>query len=122
MLHILHGPDSFSRGEALATLKKSLDTDGMLASNITVLEAKSLTLQHLQMVCDALPFLAANRLVIVEGLLARLSGATSRRTRRGGATAARLPEEWASLPEMIERMPPTTALVLVDGDLPAEAP
>jgi DNA polymerase III subunit delta len=123
VLHIFYGPDSFSRGEALTALKKSLDTDGMLASNTNVLEAKSLTPQHLQMVCDALPFLAANRLVVVEGLLARLSGGTARRGRRGaGGTATRLPEEWAALPEMVGRMPPTTALVLLDGDLPADAP
>ena len=121
MLHILYGPDSFSRAEALAALKKSLDTDGMLASNTTPLEAKSLTLAHLQMVCDALPFLAANRLVIVEGLLARLSGRPSGRARRGGG-AASLPEEWKALPDLVTRMPPTTTLALVEGDLPAETP
>lgn len=122
MLHILYGPDSFSRAEALATLKKSLDTDGMLASNITALEAKSLTPQHLQMVCDAMPFLAANRLVVVDGLLVRLSGGASRRSRRGSAPAPRLPDEWQALPEMVDHMPPTTTLVLSDGDLPSNAP
>jgi DNA polymerase-3 subunit delta len=121
MLHILHGPDSFSRAEAIAALKKSLDTDGMLASNINTLEARSLTPAQLQMVCDAAPFLAANRLVIVQGLLGRLSGGGGRRSRRGRA-AANLPEEWQSLPELVARMPPTTTLVLEDGDLPAEAP
>jgi DNA polymerase-3 subunit delta len=94
----------------------------MLASNINTLEAKSLTPQHLQMVCDALPFLAANRLVIVEGLLARLSGGTAKRGRRGGGTAARFPEEWQALPEQLVQMPPTTTLVLLDGDLPPDAP
>src|SRR5688572_7195421 len=121
MLHILYGPDSYSRAEVVTALKRSLDSDGMLASNINTLEAKSLTPQHLQMVCDALPFLAANRLVIVEGLLARLSGGATRRGRRGGA-AAKFPEEWQALPEMIARMPPTTTLVLLDGELPPDAP
>jgi DNA polymerase-3 subunit delta len=121
VLHILYGPDSFSRAEAVATLKKSLDTDGMLASNTNTLEAKSLTPQHLQMVCDALPFLAAGRLVLVEGLLARLSGSATRRGRRGAAVA-KLPEEWQSLPEFVTRMPPTTTLVFLDGDLPPDAP
>jgi DNA polymerase-3 subunit delta len=121
VLHILYGPDSFSRGEAVAGLKKSLDTDGMLGSNTNALEAKSLTPQHLQMVCDAMPFLAAHRLVIVEGLLARLSGGSSRRGRRGSA-AVRFPEEWQTLPELASRMPPTTTLLLLDGDLPQDAP
>ena len=118
MLVILYGPDSFSRAEAVAALKRSLDTDGMLASNTTVLEAKSLTLSHLQMVCDAAPFLAANRLVLVDGLLARLGGGG-----RGRRTAApKLPEEWRELPAYVGRMPPTTTLVLTDGDVPAESP
>jgi DNA polymerase-3 subunit delta len=120
MLHILYGPDSFSRGEALAALKRTLDTDGMLASNTTALDARSLTLQHLQMVCGAAPFLAASRLVIVEGLLGRLSGGASRRGRRG-STGPALPEEWKALPDMVAQMPSTTTLVFVDGDLPAES-
>src|SRR5688500_15130527 len=114
MLHILYGPDSFSRAEALGTLRASLDTDGMLATNTTALEAKSLTLAHLAMVCGAAPFLAANRLVTVTGLLARLGGGGSGRRRpaaaKGGA-AVKLPEEWAGLPEAIAQMPPTTTLV-----------
>ncbi|MGH2602381.1 MAG: DNA polymerase III subunit delta [Dehalococcoidia bacterium] len=121
MLHILHGPDSFSRAEAVAALKKSLDTDGMLASNINTLEARSLNPAQLQMVCDAAPFLAANRLVIVQGLLSRLSGGGVRRSRRSKA-AANLPEEWQALPDRVAHMPPSTTLVLEDGDLPAESP
>ena len=118
MLHILYGPDSFSRAEALAALKRDLDTDGMLVSNTTVLEAKSLTLSHLQMVCDAAPFLAANRLVIVDGLLARLAGGGGRRR----TAAPKLPEEWRELASYIGRMPTTTTLLLADGDVPSESP
>lgn len=119
MLHILYGPDSFSRTEALTALKRGLDTDGMLASNTNVLEAKSLTLGHLTMICDAAPFLAAARLVVVDGLLARAGGRTARRG-RGGA-AAKLPEEWQDLPAYVAGMPATTTLVLMDGELPAES-
>lgn len=122
MIHILYGPDSFSRGEALTALRKSLDTDGMLASNITSLEAKSLTPAHLQMVCGAAPFLAANRLVVVEGLLGRLGGRPAAGRRRAPGGAANLPEEWKALPEIVTGMPPTTTLALIEGDLPAESP
>ena len=118
MLHILYGPDSFSRTEAITALKHTLDTDGMLASNTNVLDAKALTFGQLTMICDAAPFLAAARLVVVDGLLARAGGRVARRG-RGGA-AAKLPEEWQALPAYVAAMPPTTALVLSDGDVPAE--
>jgi len=117
---MLYGPDSFSRAEALAALKTRLDTDGMLATNTNVFQAKDLTPAQLRMTCEALPFLAANRLVVVEGLLARLGGRTGGRGRRGGG-AANLPEEWKELPALVAGMPPTTTLVLADGDLPAES-
>jgi DNA polymerase-3 subunit delta len=120
MLHILHGPDSFSRAEALTALKRSLDTDGMLLSNTNVLDAKSLTFAHLVMVCGAAPFLAANRLVITDGLLARLGGRGGGR-RRGKAAGPKLPEEWAGLPAAVAAMPPTTTLVLLDGALPEDS-
>ena len=118
MLYIFHGPDSFSRAEAMTALKRSLDTDGMLATNTTALEGKSLTFAHLTMVCDAAPFLAANRLVVVDGLLARLGGAAG--GRRRGAGSVKLPEEWQSLPAYVGRMPPTTTLLLTDGSVPAD--
>lgn len=122
MLHILYGPDSFSRTEAVGALKRGLDTDGMLASNTNVLDAKSLTLAHLAMVCDALPFLAAARLVIVDGLLSKAGGARGGRRRAGAPAAANLPEEWQELPAYLERMPPSTTLVLTDGEVPPASP
>lgn len=125
MLHILYGPDSFSRAEALAALRAGLDSDGMLATNTTALEAKSLTLAHLAMVSGAAPFLAANRLVTVTGLLTRLGGQSGGRRRAAaakGAAAVKLPEEWTELPDAIASLPPTTTLVLLDGDLPAQSP
>ena len=121
MLHILYGPDSFSRAEAVAALKRSLDSDGMLASNTNTFEAKSLTLAQLTMVCDAAPFLAAHRLVIVDGLLARFGGRAPR-ARRRTSTAANLPEEWQGLPDYVARMPPPTTLLLTDGDVPPDSP
>lgn len=122
MLHILYGPDSFSRTEAVSALKRGLDTDGMLVSNTNVLESKSLTLAQLMMVCDALPFLAAVRLVIVDGLLSRAGGARGGRRKAGAPPAANLPEEWKEFPAYLERMPPTTTLLLIDGEVPASSP
>jgi DNA polymerase-3 subunit delta len=72
------------------------------------------------MACEAAPFLAANRLVVVEGLLARLAGRAPGRGRRGGTPG--LPDEWKELPAAVSQLPPTTTLVLAEGDLPRELP
>jgi DNA polymerase-3 subunit delta len=65
--------------------------------------------------CDTVPFMSANRLVIVEGLLSRLTGG-----RKGGAqTGGRPPdaEAWLPLADHIPEMPATTHLVLTDGEI-----
>lgn len=124
MLAIYYGADSFSRHEALAGLRAQLDSDGMLATNTTTLDARNLTLTDVTMVCDAIPFLGAWRLVHVRGLLAR---AGSERTAGGGgrrrarATAATTAPEgaagWLELAGYVSRMPPTTVLILEDAEV-----
>jgi DNA polymerase-3 subunit delta len=120
MLIIFHGPDSYSRHQALTRLRAELDRDGMLGANTTVLDAKGLTLPALTMVCDAAPFLSAHRLVHVQGLLARAETEPStagRRGRRGKPAGGDDGEGWLALADYVERMPPTTVLVLEDGEL-----
>jgi DNA polymerase III subunit delta len=119
VLHVLFGADSFSRSEAFADLRRQLDGDGMLATNTSTFEAKSVTPAELFAACDAMPFLSAHRLIVVEGLLS--SGEA--RPRRGRATRAKKADEaatWADLPDFTRRMPETTELVLLDGDVKAE--
>jgi DNA polymerase-3 subunit delta len=122
MLVIFHGPDSYSRHQALQRLRAELDQDGMLGANTTVLDAKGLTLPALTMVCDAAPFLSEHRLVHVQGLLARVEAApspTSRHGRRAKSAGSGDDEGvgWLALADYVERMPPTTVLVLEDGEL-----
>lgn len=121
MLVIFHGPDSYSRHQALARLRAELDRDGMLGANTTVLDARELTLPALTMVCDAAPFLSAYRLVHVRGLLARAEAdpsAANRRGRRGRLVASDDESAgWLALANYVERIPPTTVLVLEDGEL-----
>lgn len=121
MLVIFHGPDSYSRQQALQRLRAELDRDGMLGANTTVLDAKGLTLPALTLVCDAAPFLSEYRLVHVQGLLARAEAepaGAGRRGRRGNpARGGDEGEGWLALVDYVERMPPTTVLVLEDGEL-----
>ncbi|MFQ6019880.1 MAG: DNA polymerase III subunit delta, partial [Dehalococcoidia bacterium] len=114
-----YGRDSFSRHQALAALKASLDTDAMLQSNTSVLDGRQVSPEEVVTVCSTVPFLGAQRLVIVEGLLARFEGEGRgrgrRRTRKGDGGDALGP--WRALADHVDHMPPTTTLVLVDEDV-----
>ena len=123
MLYILHGRDDFSRREELSRIRAALDTDGMLASNTDVLDGRAVTPEQLTAVCDTVPFLASNRLVVVEGLLARFDPPD--RAHRGGRPR-RGPgpelERWLGLAEYVQRLPDSTTLVLLDDELSPENP
>jgi len=110
MLHVFFGKDSFSLRERLDELRASLDADGMLATSTSVLDGRRATLAEVTGACDAAPFMCAHRLVIVEGLLSRVGGGGRARKRGGEA------EAWLPLAEYVERMPPSTHLVLVDTE------
>jgi len=120
MLHVFFGKDSFSLRERLDELRSSLDDDGMLASSTVVLDGRRTSLAEVTAICDTVPFLAAHRLVIVEGLLARLAGAG--RGRRGGRGPSAETAAWLPLADYVGRMPPSTHLVLIDGEVQGENP
>ncbi len=69
MFYLFHGKDTYSQREVLAgLLSKEGDAD-MLALNTTRLGGKA-TFAEIQSACDAVPFLARVRVVIVEDLFA----------------------------------------------------
>ncbi len=120
MLSIFYGNDAFSRLEALQALKAELDTDGMLETNTVALPARQTTPQEVIAACDTVPFLASHRLVIVEGLLQAAPGGRGKRSKKTDVAD----EEgdagpWQALVDYVGRMPPSTTLVLVDGDVSA---
>ncbi len=117
-VHILHGEDDYSASEALRAVKVALGPAEALEPNTTVLEGRTLTLSHLKMVCDAIPFFANHRLVVVEGLLGRFGEAHARRGgRRATRDGARGLAEWADLADYLDALPETTVLVLQDGKI-----
>jgi len=71
LLYILWGQDDFSLSQELGKIKKSISDQELLETNTTTLDGKQLTMEQLRAVCETAPFLAENRLVIVEGLLER---------------------------------------------------
>jgi len=120
-LYIFHGNEAFGRREAYRKLKESLDTDGSLATNTVEFEARQSSPQEVMAACDALPFLGGTRLVVVTGILA----AFGKSTRGKKKTQVALGDEpdpadsrWAILGEYVDRMPPSTTLVLIDSAAP----
>ena len=121
MFYIFYGKDDFSIQQALEEIKNELGNKEMLAVNTSILDGQQLRLSQLTDACSAVPFLCPCRLVIVKGLLGRLEtkAGSERRSARSKAKNNSALEEWAGLPEYIKRMPPTTVLVLIDGEVKA---
>jgi DNA polymerase-3 subunit delta len=99
MLYLLYGPDEFARSEALAALKRAVSPD-LADLNITALDGKRLKLDTLTAACEAFPFLAERRLVIVSDLL---------KHQKAG-------KERDELRAYLERVPGTGDLVFVENE------
>jgi len=112
MLYIFYGVDDFSIHEALEHLKAQVGPLEVWDANVTRIQASSSSPQHLQALCNTVPFLASRRLVIFYGLLALFEG---RRASRRNRSAQDTSSSWLSLTEYIPNMPPSTDLVLLDG-------
>jgi DNA polymerase-3 subunit delta len=115
--YIFHGADEFTRAETLADFKRRLGPPDTVDLNTTLLDGARLTLAEMRHACDAIPFLAEKRLVIVQGLLTRL---TARKDRELSTAQG---EFLTDLADYVPRLPPTTRLVFVEGrPLPAAHP
>ncbi len=99
MLYLLHGPDEVARSEALAALVAAVPPD-VADLNIARLDGRRLKLEALAAACEALPFLAERRLVIVSDAL--------KHSRAG--------KEREELRAYLERVPPVCDLVFVEHE------
>ncbi len=119
-IYILYGEDTFGRDEAVQTLR---DRMRMLAAgehNLTELAGADATVSNLRLAADTAPFLADRRMVLVRGLLTRLSGGRGggQRRARGRTRADRDGDELEALLEYLAEVPQTTSIVFVeDGRL-----
>jgi DNA polymerase-3 subunit delta len=117
VFYVFHGADEFTCAETLADFKRRLGPPDTVDLNTSVLDGETLTLAELRHACDAIPFLAEKRLVIVNGLLTRLA----RRKDRELSTTQK--EYLAALADYLPRLPKTTRLVFVEQkSLPAGHP
>jgi DNA polymerase-3 subunit delta len=122
MLYVLYGPDQFRVREELRAIRERLDRDGNLAHNTVRLEGRGLTPGDLRAACHAASFFAEDRLVIVEGLQARLSGSRRRTSsgRRSSSRGAPAESDLERFLDVLTQLPPTTTAVLID-EQPATA-
>jgi DNA polymerase-3 subunit delta len=118
--YVIYG-DGFLVFQALQELRAQVGHPDVLEANSHRLARPSPG--QLREVCDAVPFLAAHRLVLVEGVLAQFESRDPRRrgSRRLSGPGKELLAQWEDLPRYIaEEMPPTTLLTFLEERLSRE--
>jgi len=122
MFYVFHGDDEFSRAEALADFKARMGDPVTADLNTSYLDGRKVTFSELTHICDAVPFMAQVRLVIVENLLARLAGKQT----RGGKKARVSKNDKGFLKALLAylpHLPETSRLAFVeDVTLPGTHP
>ncbi len=111
--YLLHGLDEFASAEFVAELQTQMGDPTTASLNTTVFDGRTVTLNDVQAACGAMPFLAAQRLIIVEGWLTRLlaRGEDGEDDSGRGAGAK---EAQAELAAYLPEQPDTAWLVLVE--------
>lgn len=100
VIYLLHGEDEFSIAQAIADLESRLGDPGLAAMNTSRLDGRTFDPEQLLSVAGAMPFLAKRRLVILKQPTNRLNGKAAR-------------DKFLA---QLDRIPPTTALVLVEEE------
>ncbi|NTW97552.1 MAG: DNA polymerase III subunit delta, partial [Oscillochloris sp.] len=99
MIHLLHGPDEYQRSHALARMRAAIPAD-VADLNTATLDGRKLKLDALAAACEAYPFLADKRLVIV--------GDALKHTKAG--------KDREDLRTYLDRVPATCDLVFIESD------
>jgi DNA polymerase III subunit delta len=100
VVYIFHGNDDFALAHAVNDLYEKMGDAGLADLNTARLDARNASEEDIRTAANSLPFLAERRLVILTNAMARFGGV--------GAQARYQP--------FLERLPSTTALVLVIAD------
>lgn len=113
MIYIFHGEDDFQRAAAVRELRAGMGDPQFAELNTTTLEGRSLSASELRHHADAIPFLSDKRLVLVEGLLARLD--PRRKAGEGGDEEEEPnPDLKQQLLDYLPNLAPTTELVFIE--------
>jgi DNA polymerase-3 subunit delta len=98
VIYVLHGEDEYQIAQFLSEMEARLGDPANAALNITRLEGSDFNLDQLPSIANTMPFLARRRLLILVGQLKRLTS----------------PAAQERFLAQLEKVPPTTALVIVE--------
>jgi DNA polymerase-3 subunit delta len=129
MITLIHGPAELLRAESLAAIRNGIADDAEIVElNTMRLDGRASTVAELRNASDTLPFLAERRLVIAEGLLARVAAPAKGRGKAAepvepedGAVEAALSPEAAKgqakvLISYLDDVPLSTELIFLEED------
>lgn len=116
MYYIFHGEDEFSRAEEVKKLRAKMGEPQFADLNTTILDGRTLSVAELRHHADAIPFLSDKRLVIVEGLLARLNPRHKKREDEDDEPIEEQsnPELGAELAAYLPTLPESTRLIFIE--------
>jgi DNA polymerase-3 subunit delta len=118
VIYILHGDDEFGLSEELAGLRveHAGSDEAMAQLNTSVLDGERLTMGELRHACDSMPFMAEWRLVIVKGMLSRLSARGKTRGQQDADEEEPSPNQALldDLAAYLPDVPSSTCLILVE--------
>ena len=119
MVYLFFGQDDFSIAKQLKEIKNGIASEELRDANTTILQGTKITMGELSAACETIPFMANNRLVVVEGFLRSVEkGGSVRASRSVGPGSGVTPENRLDgLVEYIPNIPGSTILVFLERDL-----
>jgi DNA polymerase-3 subunit delta len=114
VVYLLHGDDEYTIAQEVAKLEANLGDDALREANTTSLDGCSFNLDDLVSVVSPMPFIAKRRVVILTHPLARLE---SKEAKAKFFNKQKLTKDREKIIENFEKVPLTTALVLVEHKL-----
>ena len=107
----MEGKDEFRLSERVSEFRLTVTPPEMSDINTIMLDGNVVTVEELLTSLSTVPFMADRRLVIVEGLLNRLSGVDKR-----SAGLKKDLAEWLNFPDLLTNLPPTANLLLIERE------
>ena len=112
-VYILHGGDEFAIAQDIANMVAKFGDQALREANTTRLDGRTFNQEDLIPAVSPMPFLADRRIVILEDYVKRLEKSADS-TKEG---SQKLKEDRRQFLDKLEKVPPTTALVLVEHRL-----